>query len=504
MKKLVIVLCITALWGCKGGREAEPQFREEVMQEISLFRQGQVPSDSTINALLRKARETGDSPSLCYALYLQGSVYNYTLRFNQVIEPLKEAESLIPSLPDGDPIAGMIYMVQGSALEQNDYLWAQAREKYEAALPYFERSGDTLRLASCYRDIGRMSLWRGDTALYETAFGEAIRLAERQPNRLIYHDICIQYLLNHLPADTAAMMAESQILCDSFGLYRYAWIEAEYYLRKGDAESSARWIETFAADTAYSRWSLEKYHQLRSALLNERGDPQSAYNELRHLYEASMHRIYEEGLSRTYAVARQYDLERERQKTLKLTIEKQRLYLALGGIVLLLLISLLWLLWERSKRLSREHEKELAQVQAAETARQLADRRATLKQILQQRVALAVRLKRQANVLPKEIPAWVMNYIEENAFTNDTNWQDFLHEFQGAYGDLLTRLHKQYPALTQQDDQYLALAILGLDNNEIAVLLNSSDRTIWNRRQKIKTRLGNSKLDLDTFLAHLP
>ena len=217
-----------------------------------------------------------------------------------------------------------------------------------------------------------------------------------------------------------------------------------------------------------------------------------------------MHRIYEEGLSRTYAVARQYDLERERQKTLRLTIEKQRLYLALGGIVLLLLISLLWLLWERSKRLSREHEKELAQVQAAETARQLADRRATLKQILQQRVALAVRLKRQANVLPKEIPAWVMNYIEENAFTNDTNWQDFLHEFQGAYGDLLTRLHKQYPALTQQDDQYLALAILGLDNNEIAVLLNSSDRTIWNRRQKIKTRLGNSKLDLDTFLAHLP
>ena len=498
MKKVIFLLTIVALWGCHRheANNTPPALQQEVEEQIALFRQGQVPPDSIIQALVAQAQ----GQTLCYALYLQGSVYNYTRRYNEAMAPLKEAETLIPYLEPDDPIAGMIYMVQASALEQNDYLWAQAREKYEAALPYFERCGDTVRLASCYRDIGRMSLWRGDTAQYEESFRTAIQLAEKQSNRLIYHDIRGQYLLNHIPADTVAMMEENQILCDSFGLYRYAWIPAEYYLRRGDTEQAAEWIRAFAADTVYTRWSVEKYHQLRSALHNERGDPQEAYNELSALYETSMYRIYTEGLSRTYAVARQYDLERERQKTLRLTIEKQRLYLALGGIVLLLLISLLWLLWERSKRLSREHEKELAELQAVETARQLTERRATLKQILQQRVALAVRLKRQTNTLPKGLPAWAMNYIEESAFSADTNWQKFITQFHGAYGDLLPRLHQQYPALTEQDDQYLALALLGLDNAEIAVLLNATDRTIWNRRQKIKTRLGDSKMDLDRWL----
>ena len=502
MKKYIFILLIgtIVLSGCHFAPPADTPLREQIAEQTALFRQGQVPPDSTLQTLIASARKTGDKQALCHALYLQGSVYNYTTRYDEVTAALKEAETLIPFLDKNDPTAGMIYVVQGSALEQNDYLWTEAGDRYQAALTHFERCRDTLRMATCYRDIARMSLWRADTARYENAFAQAIALAEKQPNRLIYHDIRMQYLLNHFPPDTLAMMQENQILCDSFGLYRYAWIPAEYYVQRSEITQATRWLETFAADTAFTRWSAEKYHHLRSALLNQRGDPQRAYEELNALYQASMHRIYVEGLSRTYAIARQYDLEREKQKTLQLTIEKQRLYLALGTIILLLLICLLGFLWERSKRLRREHEKELAELHAAETTRQLTERRATLKQILQQRVALAVRLKRQANALPKGLPAWVMNYLEENAFTADTNWQEFKLRFRGAYGDMLPRLHQQYPALTEQDDQYLALALLGLDNAEIAVLLNATDRTIWNRRQKIKTRLGDSKMDLDRWL----
>ena len=497
---LLILIGIAALCGCVSKGSSDAILREQIAEQTALFRRGQVPTDSTHHVLVQRARESGDKAALCHALYLQGSVYNYSRRYNEVMAPLKEAETLIPYLEASDPVAGMIYVVQGSALEQNDYLWAEAGEKYEAALPYFERSKDTLRLATTYRDIARMSLWRADTVRYEEAFKKAIELSRRQSNRLIYHDIRMQYLLNHYPSDTLAMIDENKVLCDSFGLYRYAWIPAEYHLRRGEIEECSYWLEVFAPDTTYTRWSAEKYRYLQAALLNKRGSPQRAYDDLKTLYESTTKRIYSEGITRAYAVARLYDLERERQKTLQLQVDKQRLGLALAGIALLLLLSLLWLLWERSKRLRREHEHAIAQLQAEETQRQLADKRAALKRILEQRVRFTVRLKRSANTLPKGLPDWAKTYIDEVAFSNDESWKAFLQEFNSIYGEYLSNLHKQFPALTEQDDKYLALALLGFDNSEIAVLLNASDRTIWNRRQKIKTRLGDSHMDLDSWV----
>ena len=85
-------------------------------------------------------------------------------------------------------------------------------------------------------------------------------------------------------------------------------------------------------------------------------------------------------------------------------------------------------------------------------------------------------------------------------FANDSNRQQFMQEFDRVYSSFLPQLHNRYPTLTEQDDQYIALALLGLDNTEIAVLLNQTDRTIWNRRQKIKTRLGDGKMDLDKWI----
>ena len=63
-------------------------------------------------------------------------------------------------------------------------------------------------------------------------------------------------------------------------------------------------------------------------------------------------------------------------------------------------------------------------------------------------------------------------------------------EFNGCYGDLLNRLQKEYPRLTNTDIQVLALYILGLDNSDICLLLGLTQRTIWSRRMRIKNRVG--------------
>ena len=54
--------------------------------------------------------------------------------------------------------------------------------------------------------------------------------------------------------------------------------------------------------------------------------------------------------------------------------------------------------------------------------------------------------------------------------------------------------------LTENDMQYLILAILGLDINDIAFVLNKTTRTIWNRRDTIKSRLALGDISIESWL----
>lgn len=73
--------------------------------------------------------------------------------------------------------------------------------------------------------------------------------------------------------------------------------------------------------------------------------------------------------------------------------------------------------------------------------------------------------------------------------------------FNALYGGLLEHLRTEHPLLTTQDEQVIVLGVLGFSNSDIAFLLNISDRTIWNRRQKIRDRLGDPQMDLDQWFS---
>ena len=70
-----------------------------------------------------------------------------------------------------------------------------------------------------------------------------------------------------------------------------------------------------------------------------------------------------------------------------------------------------------------------------------------------------------------------------------------------ANNGLLARLRSTYPNLTESDLQYIALAYLGLDNADISILLQMQERTLWNRRQRIKNHLGEPTMNLDDWIA---
>ena len=93
--------------------------------------------------------------------------------------------------------------------------------------------------------------------------------------------------------------------------------------------------------------------------------------------------------------------------------------------------------------------------------------------------------------------------LDELSLLHPPTWQTFKEEFNAAYGNLLGELKKKYPSLTEKDLLFIALSVLGLDVNDIGYIFGTTDRTLWNRRQFIKNRIGCSKMDFEEWIQSL-
>ena len=58
------------------------------------------------------------------------------------------------------------------------------------------------------------------------------------------------------------------------------------------------------------------------------------------------------------------------------------------------------------------------------------------------------------------------------------------------YGPLLGKLKHQHPELKEKDFLYCQLCLLGLDNAQIAVLLQNTISTVWERENRLKRIFG--------------
>ena len=67
------------------------------------------------------------------------------------------------------------------------------------------------------------------------------------------------------------------------------------------------------------------------------------------------------------------------------------------------------------------------------------------------------------------------------------------------YGELFGKLKTQYPNLKEQDLFYCYLCLLGLDNTQIAVMLQRSSSTIWEREKRLQ-KLFDSPSKISVFL----
>ena len=449
------------------------------------------------------------------AAYVLGAIYDSQGSHYQAAASLKQAESLLFSVNEKDSVPavllGMVCYKLGMTFE-SDWLYQEANEYYRRALPYFRQTDYHLYLACTLRDIARTtkpdyekySVTQNDSVknVRDSLFQEALSEAKLLRDTMVYLDI-LDYAIsfNNRWQDTTALIAISRYMTNVLHQPRYAGELANYYIYHDKLDSARMCLDLYAQDTLSQSWSRDRWHYLQSRLLLKQGRAKEAYLLLEDLYENRQRQLVRDGQAKTYAIAKQYDVLREQEKNLRLTVHQQRLYMlvAVLSAAVVIVALLLLLYYQRSRR-----KDALQQAQIELLDKELAARREALRRTLTERVELTRKMQLSEIMQGRksdELPQWAQDFIEQNLITSQEQWDEFLMEFNAASYNLLEQLKKEHEQLTKTDLLISALILTGLSIPDICVLLNQAKRTIWSRRQRIKTHLGLTEDDnLDEWL----
>ena len=461
---------------------------------IMLKRQLQLPTELDIDLLAKQLLDYRDEASAGEVYYIQGAYLNYIGENTKAMQYLKKAESY----PTTAIIKGMTYYKMGRICE-TEQLYDIALENYKQALPYLEEVGLPLYLASLYRELGRNS----KDAEQDSYFDRALTAAQFMGDSVLYMEVRYAQLTAS-QSNSPELAHICQYMCHKAGQRRYAYDLVKYYIRNQKADSARVYLDILAADTTAQVWSEQQYKLWHSQYLHLIDSNKNAYEILFNLYNEDYTKEVGQNRASAFVAAQHYDNEVEHAKNLQLQLDKQRLYIilisVLVGVLCIVILAILFISRQRAKHLVEKtrNEKEIANLQ-----NELQIRRESLKRIMNQRIELSKNLQEAILSRKKEesIPQWAKDFIDQNIFSTEEQWQGFLKEFEGAYGDILTKLQNTYPRLTSTDLQVIALYILGIDNSDICLLTGATQRTIWSRRMRIKNRIGlGEKESLDKWV----
>lgn len=472
----------------------EQQRYRLVEAHLMLKRELRLPNGSDMDALAKYFESCRDEASAAEAYYIQGAYLNWLSKNTQAMQYLKKAESY----PATAIIRGMTYYKMGR-ISESEQLYDIALKNYQKALPYLEEAGLPLYLASVYRELGRNT--NNDSR--NQYFDKAQDAARFMGDSILQLDIRYAQLSANKP-HSPEIANICQYMCHQVGQKRYAYDLVKYYIRTNKADSAKIYLDILAADTTAQIWSAQQHALWKSQYLHLKGKDREAYESLYELYNAYYKELEEKGRASAFVAAQHYDNEVEHAKNLQLELDKQRLYVVLAMVLIVVLcIVILAILFISRQKAKHLEEKTRNEEKIANLQNELQIRRESLKRIMNQRIELSKNLQETILSRKKEenIPQWAKEFIDNNIFSTEKQWQDFLKEFEEAYGDILSRLQQTYPRLTSTDLQVIALYILGIDNADICLLTGATQRTIWSRRMRIKNRIGlGEKESLDKWI----
>ncbi len=211
----------------------------------------------------------------------------------------------------------------------------------------------------------------------------------------------------------------------------------------------------------------------------------------------------------------EYDYKiREQQNEIEETQKRTNLFLAMGGLVILLLVLFIFMMRYKNRLIKIKLENELKELREKDLKleielknKELASK--TIKETEQSELINIVQkdLKEiHSKTMQSETKLalnQLVNKIKSNASQN--NWEEFELRFSHVYESFYEKLNKFHPNLSPNDKRICALIKLNLTTKEIANITKTSLKSIENNRTRLRKKLGltNSKVDLTTYLSNL-
>lgn len=486
--------------------EKDRMYRDLFYTHACLRLTRQPVSDTLLAQISDYFVKNGPKRYACGALYVRGSNFFCRKQYTEATRYLKEAEQHLSYLPADSYLPGMIYYLLAYAAE-SEYLYPVAYDYQQKALPYFRNLNDHLHLGACYCDIARTLSMSGHRANdYSCYFDSALYEAETIGYKEMVYDIQIQRELLQDTPDSVKLIELCQYYHDSIGNHHYIALLTDWAILKEDWQQVEDYLNEIQRNKGTSiEWDYQ-YTSLLAQYKAHKGDFRSAYNDLLEAYIAKHRNYISLSENRTYAIARRYDLEREQEKTLRLTIQRQRLWITIAVIALILIIivcSATWVIMQQKHKEERlRHER--AEAATREEAQkehirhlqdELTERQQHLQKRFMERVQFLCTLKKEKEIYHRDLPKWLNEVLDAKRLTNKDEWKHFERDFNDTYNDIMDEIRNKHPRLTDEDCRYLMLHMTGLDNESIGVLLQLEPRTLWNRKQKVKNRLGTEDLD---------
>ena len=441
-------------------------------------------------------------------LYALGTSSNQHSNYEESTTYLKQAEEcLVESRKSKDEriatrsnqLLGLTRFHLGNTSE-SEMLYEIACSYYHKAIPLLKQGDNAVYLACAYRDIARtMALTGGEQDSVLWYFAQAKQYAQTAQSDVLLLDIdAYRYQLCY-PDSVTQRLAVCKELAEKHGAHaRYSEI-VELLLAQHATDSAAFYLERLQPkDSSYAYWFEQSYAYLQSKVLRQRGKSDKAYEVLLDLYDRKIEELQRDAGARTYALSLHYDVAREQQLAQEAQRERkwQRKISLVLVLLLVLVVALSFILWHYWQHRRRE---QAAALQA------LQDKYAQQLQLALERLKQKVNLTREMELQrlrgnEPEFPKWLQTYRDEQLTLSKESIDELIASVDRALDGAISRLRKDYPALTESDMQFAILTIIGASDPDMGILLNVQKQTIYHRRQIVRKHVNPDIDDIDAWL----
>lgn len=451
---------------------------------------GDLKPDSLIDFSLSYYLRSNNNVRLAKSYFYKAKTLKVDQRFDDATVLYLKAIDLVKNT-DESLLLGKIYSDIGDICSiQKDY--KESLNKYKTSISFFQRSGDSIEISYSLTYTGRVYRFmkEHDTAL--RYYNHALHYTKDSlSNGLAYQEMGINYFMAK-KYDLAQYYLRKSLTYPAVSNY-YAirnFILADLFFEKQQYDSAALYATTALKYPSTFFVQRDCYRILVNTEYG-RGDfkQMAAYMSKYQDCTDSVRKI--ETQTKTTVLE---DLYKTSDK-----VGKTRRYLLLSGFIIALIAALSVFVVYRLRLRNKGKDDELKQVEKTLSKKQELLRENLLQKIEETRTIQMVIYKkssiREREEMDREMYRNILHVDDRQAFAR---------LMDKTFNNVFSNLETRFPELTYKELIWCCLFLLGLPNNEIALILDSQPSSLYKMKQRIGQKMNlASTRDLPQMLFDL-